>query len=39
MKLIGFDIDSGKIRNSNGRIVLLDESDNETASWSFASLL
>ncbi|EKF55062.1 hypothetical protein I215_09376 [Galbibacter marinus] len=39
MKLIGFDTDSGKIRNSNGRIVLLDESDNETASWSFASLL
>lgn len=39
MKLIGFDVDSGKIRNSNGKIVLLDKNENETASWSFASML
>jgi len=39
MQLIGFDIESGKIRNTNGRIALLDEKDNETASWSFSSML
>jgi len=39
MKLIGFDSESGKIRNSDGRIALLDHRDNEAASWSFASLL
>jgi hypothetical protein len=39
MQLIGFDKESGKIRNSNGRIALLDEQENETASWSFASML
>jgi hypothetical protein len=39
MKLIGFDIESGKIRNAGGSIILIDEQGNETASWSFASLL
>lgn len=39
MKLLGFDVDSGKIRNSSGRIALLDKNENETASWSFASML
>ena len=39
MQLIGFDVESGKIRNTNGRIALLDEKDNETASWSFSSML
>lgn len=39
MQLIGFDIESGKIRNSNGRISLVDIKGNETASWSFASML
>ncbi len=39
MKLIGFDVESGKIRSTNGRIALVDVQDNETASWSFSSLL
>lgn len=39
MKLIGYDFDSGKIRNSNGKIALIDSIGNETASWSFSSLL
>mgnify|MGYP006435774583 CR=1 FL=1 len=39
MKLVGFDTESGKIKNSSGRIVLLDKNENEAASWSFASLL
>lgn len=39
MQLIGFDKDSAKIRNSNGRIVLIDKNDKEAASWSFASML
>lgn len=39
MTLIGFDSDTGKIRNSNGRIALVDKAGNETASWSFASML
>jgi len=39
MKLIGFDVESGKIRSTNGRIALVDKHDNETASWSFSSLL
>lgn len=39
MQLIGFDIESGKIRNTNGRIVLLDTNENEAASWSFSSML
>lgn len=39
MQLIGFDKETGKIRNSNGRISLIDIKGNETASWSFASML
>lgn len=39
MQLIGYDSESGKIRNSNGRISLVDVHGNETASWSFASML
>lgn len=39
MQLIGFDFEKGKIRNTNGRIALLDVKGNETASWSFASML
>lgn len=39
LKLIGFDVESGKIRNTNGRISLVDLHGNETASWSFASML
>lgn len=37
--LIGFDSSIKKIIDVNGRIALLDSSDNEAASWSFASLL
>ncbi len=39
LKLVGFDVDSGKIRSTNGRIVLIDSSENEAASWSFSSML
>jgi len=39
MKLIGFDEGSGRIRNSNGKISLVDLNGNEAASWSFASML
>jgi hypothetical protein len=39
MQLIGFDAGSGKIRNTAGRIALVDIKGNETASWSFASML
>lgn len=39
MQLIGFDAESGKIRNSTGRISLVDIKGNETASWSFSSML
>ena len=39
MKLIGFDQESGKIRNSNGSISLIDQKGNEAASWSFSSML
>jgi hypothetical protein len=39
MQLIGFDKESGKIRNSNGRISLVDIDGVEAASWSFASML
>ena len=39
MQLIGFDNESGKIRSSNGRIALVDIAGNETASWSFSSML
>jgi len=39
MRLVGFDLESGKIRSSNGKIALLDGDENETASWSFSSML
>lgn len=39
LELIGFDSESGKIRNTDGRIALLDQNQNETASWSFSSML
>ncbi|MBX7183464.1 MAG: MvaI/BcnI restriction endonuclease family protein [Bacteroidia bacterium] len=39
MQLIGFDNESGKIRNTNGRIALVDKFNNEAASWSFSSML
>lgn len=39
LQLIGFDTETGKIRNSNGRISLVDIEGNETASWSFSSML
>lgn len=39
MQLIGFDQESGKIRNSNGRIALVDINGNEAAAWSFSSML
>lgn len=39
LTLIGFDIESGKIRNTDGCIALLDNNGNEAASWSFSSLL
>ncbi|NOT46348.1 MAG: MvaI/BcnI restriction endonuclease family protein [Acidobacteria bacterium] len=39
MTLIGFDSESGKIRNTNGRIALLDDEGIEAASWSFSSML
>jgi hypothetical protein len=39
LDLIGFDVESGKIRSTDGRIVLVDINGNEAASWSFSSLL
>jgi hypothetical protein len=39
MNLVGFDAETGKIRNTDGRIALMDMAGNETASWSFSSLL
>jgi hypothetical protein len=39
LSLIGFDVESGKIRNSSGRIALVDTKGIEAASWSFSSLL
>lgn len=39
LELIGFDPIAGKIRNTDGRIVLLDRNDEEAASWSFSSIL
>ena len=37
--LLGFDTVAGKIRNSNGKIALLDAKNKEAASWSFSSML
>lgn len=39
LSLIGFDLESRKIKNTDGKIVLLDAKSNVAASWSFASLL
>lgn len=39
MDLIGFDTESGKIRNTSGKIILSDPQGNEAASWNFSSLL
>lgn len=39
MELIGFDVDSGKIRNASGRIALIDRDGNEAASWDYSSML
>lgn len=39
MQLIGFDADSGKIRNASGKVALIDPQGNEAASWDFASML
>lgn len=39
IQLVGFDSESGKIRNTNGAISLLDINGNIAASWSFSSLL
>jgi hypothetical protein len=39
IRLIGFDSDTGKIRNSDGRIALVDDLGNEAASWSFSRLI
>jgi|APTNR8051073442_1049403.scaffolds.fasta_scaffold00417_12 hypothetical protein len=39
LDLIGFDIESGKIRSTDGRIALIDLAGNEAASWSFSEML
>lgn len=39
IELVGFDQTTGKIRNTEGKIALLDTDNNEAASWSFSSLL
>lgn len=39
MELIGFDLTTSKIKSSDGRIALVDNSGLEVATWSFASLL
>lgn len=39
MRLIGYDMESNKIRSSNGCIALIDQSGNQAASWSFSSML
>ena len=39
LELIGFDSESGKIRNTDGRIALVDNNSEEAASWNFSSLL
>jgi MvaI/BcnI restriction endonuclease family len=38
LELVGFDINTGKIRSTDGRIALIDKDDNEAASWSFSSM-
>jgi len=39
LALIGFDIESSKIRNAGGSISLIDDKGNEASSWSFTSLI
>lgn len=39
LELIGFDIDSGKIRSTDGRIALVDKDGNEAASWGFTEMI
>lgn len=39
LELIGFDLATGRIRNTDGRIALVDNDSNEAASWSFSSML
>jgi len=39
LELIGFDIESSKIRNASGSIALIDDKGNEASSWSFTSLI
>lgn len=39
LSLIGYDKEIGKIRNTDGRIALIDSQGNEAASWNFASML
>lgn len=39
LKLIGLDSETGKIRNVDGFIGLIDKEENVAASWSFASML
>lgn len=39
MELIGFDKESGKIRNTAGKIALIDQQGNEAAAWDFTSML
>lgn len=39
LSLLGFDFESGKIRNAGGRIALLANDGTEAATWDFASLL
>lgn len=39
LSLLGYDSDKGKIRDSSGKIALVDSSGKEAAAWSFKSLL
>ncbi|QEH39955.1 MvaI/BcnI family restriction endonuclease [Chitinophaga sp. XS-30] len=39
LELTGFDQKTGKIRNTDGKIMLLDKNNTEAASWSFSSML
>jgi MvaI/BcnI restriction endonuclease family len=39
LEISGFDLESGKIRNTDGKILLLNDEDDEVASWSFLSLI
>jgi len=39
LELIGFDVQNGKIRSTDGRIALVDTDGNEAASWGFAEMM